>query len=536
MQQSSKKTLIILAIIFTVLLLANTFFSISYYKLDAVKFQNLDRLQLSAKYSQSENGEGVLIVTDLTHDKSELTGLIYELTRAGYGVYVFDFPSQGSSGGSIPFHENTGTYLAEQFYCAAVSYSQLANIDVSKIHIVAYGQGARAVLQTVSLGFINPASLTLVGCEINLSESIQYDFMNYADESQISWVQNLNGYTGSCPIHIVYSSLDNISNAQDNALLAQKLSNTDGISSSLTPNTVKLTEIKAVTHSGLIASTRVTQAIFTQIAAISGAAYTFSPLIVIRTFCRVGMYLLVVAISYVYYRMIRKDSGAPKEVAREKFNRFCKSKLIFWLPNIIMLCMLPLLLYLLPISYPYNDIFRFTVLASYGVLMFLIYKFTNFDPGFGQTLFRKEKAGNRHAGWMIGLAYTALFSVISLSGTFSLFAFKSKWLWILIFTLITGLFFYIDEKERTMFAATTKDTLKLIGINYFGCFVMPVLMLALGQFDAAYRLVIMLFFLVFIYIVEKILIAHKSPTGINAAVKAFLFQLIVFAQGAMWNK
>ena len=79
-------------------------------------------------------------------------------------VYIFfDFPSQGGSEGTIPFHSNENTYLAEQFYDAMVSYSQLENMNVSNIHIIAYGSGARAVLQTVSMGFIEPASITLIG-------------------------------------------------------------------------------------------------------------------------------------------------------------------------------------------------------------------------------------------------------------------------------------------------------------------------------------------------------------------------------------
>ncbi len=536
MQGSLKKTFIVLCILFALLFMANAYFSISYYRLDAVKFQNLDRLQLSAKYSQSKNGEGVLIVTDLTHDKSELTGLIYEFTRAGYGVYVFDFPSQGSSGGSIPFHANTGTYMAEQFYCAAVSYSQLANIAVDKIHIVAYGAGARAVLQTVSMGFINPASLTLVGAEINLDASIQYDFMNYSAESQLAWIQNLNGYTGSCPIHIIYSPLDNISTKPDNTLLAQQLSNTDGISSALAANTVKLTEIRFVAHSELVNSTRVTKAVFDNIAEISGVATAaYSPWIAVRTVCRAGMYLLVFALSYVYYRMIRKN-GQPRETAKIDFKQFYKAKWIFWLANILVLCLMPLLLYMLPVNYPYNDMLKFTLVASYGITMLLVYKFTNFNRNMGQSLFRRERTGNSRAALLVAIAYTALFSLISVSGTFSIFAFKSKWLWIFIFTAVCGLFFYIDEKERKAFARTPKDELKLIAVNYLGCFAMPVLMLTLGQVDTALRLAVMASFLAFLFLVEKILRAYNTSTGMNAAVKAFLFQLVIFAQGAMWHR
>jgi hypothetical protein len=233
--------------------------------------------------------------------------------------------------------------------------------------------------------------------------------------------------------------------------------------------------------------------------------------------------------------MIRKNKQ-PKETAKINFKEFYKAKWIFWLANIIVLCLMPLLLYLLPISYPYNDMLKFTLIASYGITMLLIYKLTNFNRNMGQSLFRKEKTGNSRAALLTVIAYTALFALISLSGTFSIFAFKSKWLWIFIFTAVCGLFFYIDEKERKVFAGTAKEEFKLIAVNYFGCFAMPVLMLALGQVDTALRLGIMVSFLAFLFLVEKILQTYNTSTGMNAAVKAFLFQLVIFAQGAMWNR
>ena len=535
MQRPYKKTFIVICALLLILILANFIFSIPYYSLDAVEFQNLDRLQLSARYSESKNGEGVLIATDITHDKSELTAIVYELTKAGYGVYIFDFPSHGNSAGSLPFHLNTGSYLAEQFYCAAVSYSQLENISIENIHVIAYGQGARAALQTASLGFITPKSITLVGCALNLSGKTQYDFLNYSVDNTLSWVENINGYTGGCEYHLISSSMDNVSTNEDNINLMQKLSDTS-IAVNANSNTVTHTTVRGVSHSQLMSSNKVTKAIINKITEISDISYTYNNISFIKNILKYSIYALVFAASYVFYLMIREKTTNTATASDAKLNAFIWIKLIFWLPNLILMCLIPLVLYLLPISYPYNDILKATLLISYGILMLIVYKFTNFDNNTGKSFFRKEQDTYKYAGIIILAAYCILFSLISLSGISSIFAVKSRWPWIIIFTLLCGVIFFIDEKERKIKCRNIKDNIKLICVNYLGCIIAPIFMLILGLSDTFLELCGMFIFIILLLIIEKILNCFKSPTGINAAVKAFLFQLIILSHGAMWIK
>ena len=191
MRKHTKLYLCISIIVFIICISLNAYFSIPYYKTESVHFQNVDGNQIGARYSESKNGYGVIIANDFTHDKSELVSIVNMLVQNGYGVFVFDFPSEGESEGYVNFHYKDSSFMAEQFYNAMVVYSQLASLPAEKIHIVGYGEGARAALETVGYNYFSPNTLTLIGCSLNLSEKTDFDIINYVNDRKLDWVSNL---------------------------------------------------------------------------------------------------------------------------------------------------------------------------------------------------------------------------------------------------------------------------------------------------------------------------------------------------------
>lgn len=535
MKSNFKAQLIIMIIIFTICLSFNAYFSIPYYKMNVVKFQNLDNIHLSARYLPSQNGKGVIIATDLAHDKSELTSMIYELSNLGYGIYVFDFPSQGNSEGNIPFHYNEKTYLAEQFYCALVSYAQLANMNEKDIHIIGYGTGARAILQTASMGFIQPASMTLIGTDINLTNKIQFNILNFTVDPEIDWIKNLSKYTGGCPINIIAAKADNLSTLKDNEALADLLRR-DPVNGTVgaKTNTVTYTGNAFSIHYLLMNNVKITQQTVSEIAKTDNLTYLPEDLLKLRILSLLTMFFLLPAFIYIVniylkytFPDIETNNANPPE-------NFIKSKLILWIPTIIVLVALPVLLYLIPINYPYNDIFRLSLFCSYGVLMFIIYKFTNFGNNIGRNFFSNDGLKNVKGGVITGLIMIFLLVLISLSGMFHLFSLYSKWLWIAIFTALCMLTFFIDEKERKVLSHSFRDKVFLILINYLGIFIAPFILLAFGMFHTAFMILLMIGVLILVLSLELIFIRINSPIKINAFIKAFIFQLLVFAQSTMF--
>ena len=125
-------------------------------------------------------------------------------------VFIFNLPSHGSSEGYLDINSNSTNMIAEQFYCAFNAYYQLSGLDQSKIHVIGFGSGARAILQTYSYGFIFPKSITLVGCDVNLSSDIQFDIINYSNDREMTWLSNDQYYFQDTIINIIYSTFDEL--------------------------------------------------------------------------------------------------------------------------------------------------------------------------------------------------------------------------------------------------------------------------------------------------------------------------------------
>lgn len=517
----------------------NTFFSIPYYKMSSVKFQNLDNIHLSAKYSPSSNGKGVVIVPDLSHDKSELTSMVYELSSLGYGIYIFDFPSQGGSEGTIPFHSNESTYLAEQFYDAMVSYSQLENMNVSNIHVIAYGSGARAVLQTVSMGFIKPASITLIGTDINLTNRIQYNVLNFTIDSEIDWVQNLTNFSANFPIHIIASKLDNISTVEDNELLLSMLSSrsyhtsTNGAASGIN---IELSIVNSTVHYMLMHDYNIQKLALLTIAEQNNISYTPNALLNFRNISVILMFILLIPIFYTSGQLISRYTTPNVKNKLKVPDHFIRDKLIFWLPSLIIVGLIPIAFYLLPINYPYNDIFKMSLFSSYGITMVLLYKFSNFADGLGEVFFTANIKTSNKTAIGTGVLTLALISMISFSGMIFLFSWRSKLIWLFLFTILCAVIFYIDEKERKFFADSVKRNLQLITINYLGSIIAPIILVAIGLYNTAFVILGMLFILIVTLSMEFVLKKLNSSIFVNSIIKAFIFQLLVFAQSTMFLK
>ena len=539
MKRKNWLILYILIFLFLVCLGFNTYFSIPYYKMNSVKFQNLDNIHLSAKYSPSTNGKGVMIVTDLSHDKSELTSMVYELSSLGYGIYIFDFPSQGGSEGTIPFHSNENTYLAEQFYDAMVSYSQLENMNVSHIHVIAYGSGARAVLQTVSMGFIKPASITLIGTDINLTNRLQYNVLNFTIDSEIDWVKNLTGFSSSFPIHLIASKLDNISTIEDNELLLAMLSSNPNYNpaNALSSNvSIKLSTVSDTVHYMLMHNYTIQKMVLLTVAEQDNISYTSNTLLNLRNISVMLMFMLLIPIFYVSGQLISLQTTLNSKNKLKVPHHFIREKLIFWLPSLIIIGLIPIAFYLLPINYPYNDIFKLSLFISYGITMMLLYKFSNFADGLGGVFFTANIKINNKAAIGVGVLTLALISMISFSGMIFLFSWRSKLIWLFLFTILCAIIFYIDEKERDFFADSVKKNLQFITMNYLGSIIAPIILIAIGMYNTAFVLLGMLFILIVTLSMEFVLKKLNSSVLINSIIKAFIFQLLVFAQSTMFLK
>lgn len=522
-----------MAILFAALLLFNAWFSIPYYKMDSVQLQNLDNERLSAKYRQSENGRAVILVGDLTHDKSELSSIIHELSALGYGIYVFDYQSQGQTAGTISFDVKSSEFLAEQFYCALVSFTQLSSLAEENIHIVGYGTGARAVLQTASLGIMSPKSVTLIGTELNLSGKLQYDILDFTIDSELEWVGNLNSSKPSCSVKLLYSPIDDISTASDNELIKTALTRTNE-AGLMGRNSVEVERVGLCVHPLLMSSAEVTDAAVSNICALDGIEYDADFLLYLRLPAVIGMFILLGAIA-----VILGETAVPEMLAAEprRFSvpyRFFRYKLLMHLLNFVVMVLLALLLYFLPITYPYTDMFRLCVVCSYGILMALLYKFSTFGDNLGRYMFIGCGFTSKRIVFTSFVTLYALVAAISVSGTTNMFAVGSRYLWEVLFTLLLLPIFFIDAKEKLLLKLPVRSKLLLSAVNFLPVFASIPIMCVMGLWSGAFKMLLAASVLLLMFCLDHFFEATRTTPSGSALIKAFFFQMLVFAQATMY--
>ncbi|MBR6800970.1 MAG: hypothetical protein IKM61_04390 [Eubacteriaceae bacterium] len=525
----NKIRLIIFSVALCALLIFNYVFSYSLFSMSDVQFQNLDNQMLSAAYSQSSNTKGVIIASDLSHDKGELSNLVHELTKLGYGVYVFDYPSNGLSGGNIPFGIRESDYLAEQFYCALVSFSQLSGLSEKDIHLVGYGMGARGILHCAALGLIHPASISLVGTDLNLSDSLQYDILNFTVDSELSWVNELTSTTPGCDIHIVYSPVDEVSSAEDNELLKNKL--TGGISSVARLNDVTTSSVFAI-HSLLMYSPSVAGKVASYIADLDGMEYSRQFLLAIRPVSIVimlGLYMLL--LICVARAFPARRFGYTKIKMPENFFR---DKILMVFASVVVMAALAFGLYLVPIRYPYNDIVSLVLMCGYGVTMYVLYRYSSFAGGMGKYMFTGDRTGKYRFSLLAMVAISIGVGIISVCGFYNPLSIFIKWDWCIIFSVLCSFTFYIDQMERQVLRLDAKQKKILVLINYLPIIIGFAVMLLLGVLSSAYKMVVMMLVILLCLSTEGIMRKVGCSTRMTALYKGFLFSMVIFSQASMF--
>ena len=523
MRKHIKLCLYISLIIFMTCLCANIYYSLPYYGTKPIHFQNVDGNQIGARYAESQNGYGVIIANDLTHDKSELSSVVSELIKNGYGVFVFDFPSEGESEGYINFHYKNSSFLAEQFYNSMVVYSQISSLPAEKIHVVGYGEGARAVLETVGYDYFSPASLTLIGCSLNLSNKTEFDIINYVNDGKAEWISNLKNNI-SCNTHIIYSNIDEVSNEADNEALSKLLLKTS------------MSKVRLVPHSFLMSSVSVSYSVLEFISEADGFTYRKNSALALRTPIVVVIYAALAFLLYtanILLNMKTKYETAQLKNLPLMPKHFIKKKLyvhVFALPLGILTAAA---MYLFSVKMPYFEIVFF-IYAAYPVLMTLLYTLTDFCNDI--SIFKREENRSLFRSAAAFIVFAAVMSAISLSGTYSIFSFNSKRMWRLIFTFGFGLMFYIDNKERSCVAFTIKENMQVMLANYALFIILPILFLLLGLYNNACVSIMRLALLGMVLLFGEILNKLNCPSYLSSLYKGFIFQMTAFANMMIFVK
>lgn len=578
MRKHSKTILIIASLLFAAAVAFNAFCSSAYYSMENIIFQNTEGNQISASWLEGTNGKGVILVPDIEHDKTEFGPMVAELKDLGYSVFVFDMPGSGASEGSVPFHYNDTTYTAEQFYNALFVFSSTAQIPISDIHILAFGEGARAALYTAYCGFIEPRTMVLAGTAVNLDQRRDYDILNYTNDVQAAWLKDLSASGIFTDICLVASPADTVSSVESSEILKSRLDlitrttetveekitypgpvldeygqqvyNDNGEPEMYPPVTEYIThtevetrpEVSLITtgkvlHPFLAQSREVIADMISYIAAKDGIFYTPSSYCGLRPLFVALIFLLLAVIlkaaDVLLEEKTKYDTASMRSVGHMPAG-FLKKKLIVLAASLPLSTVLAAGVYFISKKVAYTAIIPAFMIASNGLLLAALYAFTDFGKGIHDD--RPARNENYFKGAVAFAAMIGILTLISLSGFKNLCSWNVNWFVRAIMTVLFAVMFYIDSTEREHAAFTAAEKKKIRLINYSPAFILPILALLVGNINGAVITAGKIFPLITAVLFGEILERLDAPKSLSALCSGFILQMVAFAQLLIYVK
>ncbi|MCL1912787.1 MAG: hypothetical protein FWG10_02595 [Eubacteriaceae bacterium] len=495
-------------------------------KITKIGFKNFEQGFFQCKYSSTSNGMGFIIAADLDHDKAELSILVRELKMRGYGVFVFDFPSQGSTKGQIPFGYKETPFLAEQFYLAMVIYSQRENIPKQAIHIIGFGDGARAALEASTIVPLNPKNMTLVSPNIKLSSKRDFDVLNYSNDASIGWIKDLNLGSPGLDINIVTTKLNSSSSVRDNQDLVGALNRQPSrqLPEGAAQNKTSMWQAGFVPNIFAMSSGFVVDAILE--ASIGQHISTLSRFKLLAQFAALISFTIVMRMSTFFIEKPMYSSPIPE---RKRSAGILKMKLAMHFPSLVVTGVLLALFYVAPIPFPSNIILPVFIGASYGIVMLVMYRLTTFANNLGTSFAAKDGPGKKRH---VTLAIAACFIFVMAWKGFSpstLLPYLWKTIWYVILVLLYMPLFFIDEKERRMFADNPKFCYMLFLTNILPFLVMPLICVAVGLINGVFAVLSMFLSLLVSMSVEFLFRPIGSSSFSCAFTKSCMFVFLSFS-------
>lgn len=571
MRKKRRIKLITAIVLCVVCIIACAFVSAPHMGMKRIIFQNTRGDNISASYVEGDLPGAVMLVGDLGWDVSEMSMFSSRFIKMGYSVFVFEFPGTGFSGGSIPFHYNDTTFLAEQFYNALFVFSSTCQVPIRNIHIVAFGEGARAVLQTAQLGYIEPASLTLIGTGIKLGEGRDFDVLNYTNDSRVAWIRDLKDSSIVCPVILISSELDEASTPQDNELLAAQLDMitiTTEVTNQVTVlpepikdaagNTVQpppevttvttLTQqsrdpvvtktVKWALHPYLARSWEVLDEAVNFISSLDGTKASPSMPVALLPLFRIlilplAAWVMAAACGILSDRE-KYDTARVRQVAQMP-EGLMKKKTAISVFAIPFSGAMAVIVYFISSRVAYNAMIPSALFSANGIILFVLYLFTDLGRGMDTGI---EKKGETHLlkPTVCFASVCALFILLSALSIGNYLSVNENWVSRIMLTGAFAMVFYADGMERQKAAFTSREKRKILFVNYYSFLLYPLLAALIGDYSTAVGCFGYIIILVITLLLGELMDNTSAPAGLRALYMGFFFQMCAFARLVIFTK
>ncbi len=469
----------------------------------------------------------VMLLGGFSSDQQMMLPLAKMMNDSGLSVMTLDYSGHSKSSGVIGFDNATNGQIPREIGYAIDSVKKELNISEDKIILAGHSMGGRAIIEMLSQDTDNDyAGLILIAPQINYDFNVQSSMFTGVTDSQVEpWASLGKEQITQAPIYLIGSHADDIVSTQSINEIYNRLS-LNG-----TKTNTELDMVKTSLHSYEVYSQGVAEYVSCALSVITGEDVGGENLITLRV---VMWFVGAIAMFMLFYSLGKAKEKEPQLGGLEliSFNKFIKRKLLYWLPALLVCLVVMSLSVIAPIGAPAMSLSFIGFIAGYGIILIFVYKrekmkgVTGVLKPFTSDKTSLEKSNIFKAIAVFVLGGGALMGILY-SGFYSPYPLNYRLVWLIIYTAIMSLHFYISSNEENMLNLANISFMKKVLYNiiqYVPVLVMSVLYLLMKSYSGLIGTIQNLIVLYIAIGIGNCVVKYTHRRWLGAITTAFLFQ------------
>jgi pimeloyl-ACP methyl ester carboxylesterase len=517
-----------------------------------VTFSDPARDSLTGTYHPGTENIGVILLEGFGSDQIGMRPAASVFMNAGAHILTFDFSGHGRSPGGLGFDNASTDRLATQVLAAMKTFRELSGLMNDQIILFGHSLGARVALQAALLDPSPPAALVLLGTQVNLGTNVQAEFFTGTSDADLDWVQSLSAANPAIHILLLSGSWDDILTPAAADALFEKL--TTGSTAVEGSAARELTIIPNLVHNYEIYSVRLIKEAAGQLQELGVMTFSdtisFSGYYLFGGLFLFGLFASLILAPLWLRKQLPISPSAPLPAKIQRLKRFLWAKLWLWLGAIPAAVLLTGLFFIFPLYLPVFNLIYVGFIGGYGVLMLVLYLLGRIPGTEGKW---KLKRSNGHKSfslrdsrfWMGILVWILILSatiIFTRSGLFYVIAPNQRLVWLVVFTPVTALGFWIGAREARMLEVFRHESgrrlrwtsmlLSLIGLMPF--FIYTILMGVLGSLSGMIGGLQGLLILGLVLLAGKVINQFIHKPCLVSLLQAVLLYALILPQGVLF--
>ena len=479
-----------------------------------VSFTDPDGDWVQATYYPGRLPAGLMLLPGFGSDQVAMQSIASEFARSGVHVLTLDYSGHGRSPGGLSFDNAATDRLAFQALLGREVFKQIAGLTEKQIIMLGHSMGARVALQTGTIYPETASPMILLGPSLNLAPNRQADFFASVDDNTLKWVQQLGPSNPPANILVISGEWEDVLPVESANLLLDRLTGQESqageIYGSLQDGNYRqwlllprlVHNYEAVSPRVIFAAKQWAEMVWGLPA--DGESGSASPLSSpAQTANRriawwlVGFAGLALALmGGTQWAGWRRPVDSPDEAEQPEastvqapsvtsLRRFLTAKLLLWLGAIPLALLLGAIIFFLPLNLPVFNLIYLLFIGAYGILLWYLYKVGHMPGTKGRLPFEKVRPrpfGYSLLALIIAAALLALSAAYARTGFVYIFPVNDRLWWLLIFTPLAALGFWIGLHEyRIITRAAPQSLWPRLAVGLIGLtpFILYTLLLAL---------------------------------------------------------